>query len=210
MDGLKLKRVFIFLAILVIAVAGLLYWLSSVVTPRNLIVLLADPDGHLGKVEVSNEGGSQVLSRLREATGASSAAEPPRKPFIMTEEEINAIFGDVINGRPLLPASFTLNFQPGASIFATSGAQIDQIIAEVRRRPVSRVSIYGYATSRGNTVLNLASSLFRARAVSSALASRGLDTSDFTIDAIILPENAPTAEGGAPPPDNRRVEVVVR
>lgn len=195
----------IFIAVVLAAII----WLSQVVTPRNLIVLLQDPDGKIGKVEVSTEVGSQMLTRLREATGASSAVEPPRAPFIMTEEEVNAIFGDVIKERPLLPASFTLNFQPGASIFATSGAQIDQIVAEVRRRPISRVAIYGYATSRGNTVINLGSSLFRARAVGSALASRGLDARNFIIDAIITPEAADAAQGGTPP-DNRRVEVVVR
>lgn len=209
MGGLSGKRIALFAVILVVVALGAIVWLSQVVTPRNLIVLLQDPDGKIGRVEVSTEVGSQTLTKLREATGASSAAEPPRAPFIMTEEEVNAIFGDVIRERPVLPASFTLNFQPGASILATSGVQIDQIIAEVRRRPISRVAIYGYATSRGNTVINLGSSLFRARAVSSALASRGLDTSNFIIDAIIVPEAAGAAQGGAPP-DNRRVEVVVR
>jgi len=203
------KRIVIFSVIFVVAALAAVVWLSSVATPRNLIVLLQDPDGKIGVVEVSNDGGSQTLTKLREATGASSAAEPPRAPFVMSEEDVNAIFGDVIKERPLLPASFTLNFQPGASIFASSGAQIDQIVAEVRGRPISRVAIYGYATSRGNTVINLGSSLFRARAVSSALASRGLDTRDFVIDAIIIPEADGAVQGGAPP-DNRRVDVVVR
>jgi outer membrane protein OmpA-like peptidoglycan-associated protein len=128
----------------------------------------------------------QVLSKTHQATGASAADEAPRVPYVISDEEINKIFGDVLKGRPQLPVSFTLFFQPGTSILASSGEQIDQIIAEIQRRPISAVSIYGHAGETGNITLNLGVALLRARSVSFALASRGLDRSKWHCQSKIL------------------------
>lgn len=198
------------LAALVVLAAIVIFSILNGGPPKNLIVLLNDPDGKVGELEVSVGAQRQVLSKSHQATGVSSASEPLPPVFVMTDEEINKIFGDVIKGRPTLPASYTLYFEGDMSILASSQEQLQQIVAEIKRRPVSRVAIYGYASGVGNVVMNRGVALFRARAVSSALASRGIDNRNFTLESIVdtalgAPDpKAPAATG------SRRVEVVIR
>ena len=210
---LSRRRLFALVAIIVLAVGGLiyLYWLTN--RPenlKNLIVLLEDPEDNVGQLAVTAGGGGVVLTKTHQATGVSSNAEPLRPPFIMTDEEIGRIFGDVLKSRPGLPVSVTLNFQPGVSILASAGPQIDRIVAEAQRRPVYRLSIYGYASPTGSAVGNLGIALLRARSVGRALASRGLDPNRFDIHSLLDPQAAGPAPGGASAPDNRRVEIIIR
>jgi hypothetical protein len=116
-------RIFVYFAIFIATafVLIILWFALGLGLPKNLIVLPEDPQGKVGVLEVKTEGGQQVLSKSHQATGASSASAAPKAPFIMSDAEINEIFGDVINGRPDLPVTITLNFQRGQSILATSG-----------------------------------------------------------------------------------------
>lgn len=205
-------RIFVYFAIFIATafVLIILWFALGLGLPKNLIVLPEDPQGKVGVLEVKTEGGQQVLSKSHQATGASSASAAPKAPFIMSDAEINEIFGDVINGRPDLPVTITLNFQRGQSILATSGEQINEIIAEVQRRAISSLSIYGYASTTGNVTLNLGIALLRARAVGRALASQGLDSRRFIVESFIDQEADVSATNGVSRPDNLRVDVVIR
>jgi outer membrane protein OmpA-like peptidoglycan-associated protein len=208
-----MRRFFVISAILAVVGGGLvfLYWSSSQPSNlKNLIVLLEDPEGKVGELEIAAGGSRQVLSKSHQATGVSSAEEAPRAPFIVSDEEIEKIFGDVIKERPPLPVSVTLNFQPGVSILVSAGPQIEQIVAEVQRRPVYRLSIYGYASITGNAASNLGIALLRARSVGRALASRGLDPQNFDVHSLLDREGVAPTTTGAAVPGNRRVEVVIR
>lgn len=179
--------------------------------PKTVIILLEDIDGGVGEVEVTTQGGSQVLTEPNQATGVNSATDAPSAPFTVTDEEIAEVFGAVTAARPALPTKVTLIFVPGSSILDTAGEQIEQIVAEVGQRQAARVSIYAYASSAGNVDLNRAAGLLRARAVSSALASRGLDNSQFILRTIIDPgADVVQLPDGRAVPNNRRIEVVIR
>ncbi len=197
-------------AIILLAIIFLFTSTPSSNLPKNLIVLAKDPDGTIGTAAVSNPGGQQVLSKPRQATGVSSDSEPPPPPIILSEKDINDIFGDVLKARPRLPSSFSLRFDLGASILATAGPQIDHILAEIKRRPVWQMTIYAYASGVGSIPINKAAALFRGQALSSALASRGIDTSKIAVRTIIDPHAVVQGPDGRTLPDNRRIEVVIR
>ncbi len=178
--------------------------------PRNLIVLVPDPDGRVGELDVSNQNGAVTLNKPYQATGASRSDEAPRAPFTVREDDVRSIFSAVAAQRPPLPVTVTLNFQPGVNIAQTAGVELDRIVGEIQARPNARVSIFGYASATGNAVINHAASLFRARAVGSALAARGLDSNDFLIESLIDTTLSGTVQAGDGIPNNRRVEVVIR
>jgi outer membrane protein OmpA-like peptidoglycan-associated protein len=205
-------RLFLVLFLLVGAFLVAMYFLGRPpAPPSNLIVLLQDPDGTTGSAEVISTGGNQVLSSAGQATGVSSANEKPRPPFALSPADLNGIFGDTTRARPLLPASFTLYFQPN-SAFVTAAAQtqIFRIVDEVRRRPIADVSVYGHADNTGDAAIGIRLSLDRAAAVRDALAAQGLDPGNITVSSFGDRDPLVPAAPGAQEPLNRRVEVVVR
>lgn len=210
MNRQSLKRLAIYTGILaMIGFVLLVLWFAlDLGLPRNLIVLLDDPDGKVGELEVSNDEGRVTLTKLREATGVSRPGQAPRAPFIMTEKEVSRIFGGALSGRPALPVTVTVVVDPARSVLDSAPAEIARIVAEIQSRPAAKVSIFGYAASTGNIVINHAASLFRARAVGSALAARGVDTTGYLIESILDQGTAAPAPGGVP--NNRRVEVVIQ
>ena len=205
-------RLFFIFLTLVVAFLTAMYFLGQPpAPPKNLFVLLEDPDGTTGAVEVRSEGGSQVLSVSHQASGVSSSAEKPRAPYFMSDAEINGIFGSTLRARAELPVSFTLYFQANSNLVtAAATTQILRIVDEVRRRSVVSVSIYGHADNTGDAALGITLSLQRATAVRDALTAQGLDTTTFTIESFGDRDPLVPATPGVQEPLNRRVEVVVR
>jgi len=68
---------------------GLLIFMSSCcATPKNVFVLVPDPNGKVGKITVQNKGGQQVVSRAGTAVRVRNAQTPPLPPEPMKKEEI--------------------------------------------------------------------------------------------------------------------------
>ena len=195
-------------------VAGLLLAIMSLAGcghPRDLVVLMEDPQGKTGQIEVTSAAGSQTLAESGSATGVSGSEETPRAPFQIDSTDIDAIFGAAIKARPVLPASFTLYFELDSStLTATARLEIAKIVSEAKRRPVSEISIFGHADRTGSNAINLRISLERATVVRNTLDAAGLRGATYIVeffgDRDLL---IPTAPGVAEPL-NRRVEVIVR
>ena len=202
---------FIFLALTIAFLTAMYFLGQPPAPPKNLVILMQDPDGTTGAADVISQGGSQSLSKAGQATGVSSATEAPRTPYFPGDAEINGTFGSVLAARPTLPASFTIYFQPNSNLItAPALTQIIRIADEVRRRPVANVSIYGHSDNTGDAAVGIALSLDRAAAVRDALAAQGLDTSAFSIESFGDRDQLVPAAPGVQEPLNRRVEVVVR
>ena len=142
-----------------LVMAGLLLALMGLTgceTPRDLVVLLKDPQGKIGQIEVTSAAGSQTLAEAGSATGVSGSGETPRSPFQIGSGDIDSIFGDAIKARPALPASFTLYFELDSSnLTPTAKLEVAKIVDEVRRRRVSEISIFGHADRTGSNAVNL-------------------------------------------------------
>ena len=202
---------FIFLALTIAFLTAMYFLGQPPAPPKNLIVLMEDPDGTTGAADVISKGGSQTLSKAGQATGTSSADEKPRTPYFPGDAEINGTFGGVLRARAELPASFTIYFQPNSNLItAPALTQIIRIADEVRRRQVASVSIYGHSDNTGDAAIALALSLDRAAAVRDALTAQGLDTAAFSIESFGDRDQLVPAAPGVQEPLNRRVEVVVR
>jgi len=177
---------------------------------QNLIVLLPDPEGKVGKVTVTNQGGTTRLDRAYAAARVENASTAPES-VVMDDARARQLFGGVLDTLPLAQAQFQLYFQQATDqLVPESAAMLADVIRTIRQRRSTDVSIVGHTDTTGDAKLNYELGLRRARAVAELLAKAGADPAGLNI----------TSHGEANPlvktgdsvvePKNRRVEIVVR
>lgn len=183
----------------------------SACAPGNVVVLIPDPDGKVGQVTVTNQGGEQTLSQASQATFIRDAQTSPEKPVVMPEQEINQRFGAALAARPAQPVHFLLYFHPNATdLVDDSKAMLPKIIAVIKQRHSVDVSVVGHSDTTGNDAYNLRLSRQRAEAVAKWLTGQGVDAKSLEITShgkrrLLIPTGDNVDE-----PRNRRVEVTVR
>jgi peptidoglycan-associated lipoprotein len=173
-------------------------------------VLLPDPgSGTVGRVSVTNPLGSADLAEARASTTAT-ANQPPGPVVIMSEEDVQRLFGDALAALPPAPQSYTLFFVfDSDELTPESRVLMADILEAVKTRPAPDIIAVGHTDTIGSSASNFALGLKRATMVRSLLLDAGLEIS---VEATTLGETdllVPTADEVAEP-RNRRVEVVVR
>jgi outer membrane protein OmpA-like peptidoglycan-associated protein len=180
-------------------------------TRGDLIVLLPDEDGKVGRVEVTNKGGAQILAQANQAVAVRGPDIPPDPPVAMQPERIESLFGPAMAARPAAPAHFILYFESqDADLQTSSRALVPEILEAIRKRASTDILVIGHTDRTGSEQFNRRLSLQRAKRVRQVLVENGVDPEAITVD--YHGEGAPlvVTEDGVPEPLNRRVEVVVR
>lgn len=194
-----------------IAAIGLVLLLAGCGPPRNLFVLLDNPDGTVGKIEVAGGGAVQVLDRPRQSTGADRVGQTLARPTELKEEEIRSAFGAALGAQPELPVTYVLYFVTGtAELTDESRRLLPEITAAIARRKAPDVGVSGHADRTGSPEANMRLSLQRATAIRDALVADGVKES--LIEVSSHGDNnpiVPTPRGVAEP-RNRRVDVTAR
>jgi outer membrane protein OmpA-like peptidoglycan-associated protein len=179
--------------------------------PKSVVVLIPDPDGQVGKVAVSNPGGSQMLEQSGEASFIKDGQSAPQAPVVMTQTEIQRRFGRALAARPIPPETFILYFHPNSSDLSDSSqALLPEIVRAILERHSVDVSVVGHGDTVGNDQYNIKLSRQRAEAVARLLTDRQVDPKIFEITShgkrrLLVPTGENVNE-----PRNRRVEVTVR
>lgn len=175
------------------------------------VVLLPDPDGTVGKVEVSNPAGVQVLDKSLNVVSVDDKDTAPKKPQAWTEGEIEKVFGDALRARPQQPVYYLLYFRSGTTILSvTSKALVPQILKSVKEREPADVSIVGHADTAGSKDYNVRLSTERAQIVADFLKDAGLNLRDVEITSHGEAFPVVKTGDGVSEPLNRRVEVTIR
>ncbi|HSB78671.1 MAG TPA: OmpA family protein [Candidatus Methylomirabilis sp.] len=183
----------------------------AVKDPDNVVVLLADPDGHVGRIIISNPQGSQELNQAGTATEIVGTNQAPSAPFQMDQTQLTRIFGEALAAQPSPPAHYILYFDSNSTqLTAESRRLIPEVIRTIRERNSNDVSVVGHSDTTGNREYNVRLSLMRANAVSQLLVEAGVDPSSLEVtshgkDNPLVPTGDNVAE-----PRNRRVEITVR
>jgi len=179
--------------------------------PKNQVILLPDPDGHVGQLEVTSKGGSQVIDKAGWTTGLSSADQKPSDPRKMDQEKIETLFSDALAFEPSPAERFILYFEKGTSnLTEQSRALMVNVLAAVIERESKDISIVGHSDRTGSDEYNQKLSLDRAQSVAGLLQAEGVDPGHMEITSHgeknpLVPTPDSTDE-----PRNRRVEVLVR
>lgn len=176
---------------------------------RNVVLLLPDPDGHVGSVVVTNEQGSQVLAQAGTATRIPPRAAPGA-PEVLSAEEQEQLFGPALRALPDRPVRYLLYFlSDGTQLTPESKALLPEVLSIARERQSRDIAVVGHASKAGDEAFNLDLSRRRAEAVRKLLLKAGLPPEAFEV----------TSHGSANPlvvssnphePRNRRVEITIR
>ena len=185
--------------------------LSGCGTPQNLFVLLDNPGGEVGSIQVKNAGGEQVLDKPGQATGVHGADSAPIAPIALEQKRIQEIFGATFATQPEAPVTFVLHFRTGTTtLTAESRERIRDVFAAVQTRKFPVIAVVGhtdrYGSARGNEIL----ALRRAQSVADRLVAASADAK--LIEASSHGESnplIPTADN-VRERRNRRVEIIVR
>jgi len=178
--------------------------------PRDdLFVLLPSQDGKPAALTVTDGGATQTLDR---PYSAARVKQPGRlEAETVTPELVNQIFGDALAAQPPRPVSFLLYFLEGKDELTSESKQVvQQIFAEIARRPVPEIVVIGHTDRVGTVAYNDALSLRRAQKVRDDLVSQGIPADSIEVAGRGEREPLVPTDDEVAEPRNRRVEVSVR
>jgi outer membrane protein OmpA-like peptidoglycan-associated protein len=193
-----------------LAAALALAALAGCANKSNLVVVLPEPDGHVGAVVVHDTKGNTVLDKAYAAAGAR-AGTGALQPVQVDPQEVKEIFGGALAAQPIPPKTYTLYFiSDSDQLTEASRTEFEEVFKEVARRKAAEVVVTGDTDTVGSQEYNDALSLKRAEAVRQLFIARGLPA-----DAVIAAGRGErellvaTADEVAEA-KNRRVEITVR
>ena len=189
------------------AAAGLGLLLAS--CGGSSLVLLPDEAGGHGAVAVLESNGKPmeaVVSDPDSRTKLGSANASPRPMGQMKADEVA-----LLSGMPPPPRSYVLYFVEGTTdLTPESQPVLDEIKAEIARRPGVDVEVTGHTDTVGKAEDNDVLSKQRAEQIVGVLATVGIDRSLMTAVGRGERELRVPTMDNIENPLNRRVEVLVR
>jgi len=183
--------------------------LAGCASRNDLYVLLPGKDGKTGALVVESEGKKQTLDTPYAAARVKNVGSVDG--FKSSETSVKQEFGPALEAQPKRPVSFYLYFQRDTDEFAPeSRALVNQIFAEIARRPAPEVAIIGHTDRVGSMQYNDALSLRRAERCRDELIKLGIPKVRITVAGRGSREPEVATPAQVPEPRNRRVEINVR
>ena len=181
---------------------------------RDLVVLLPDPDGKVGAIRVTTNGGSQILDKPGYAIEVEDLNKPPIVPQRLNESEIKDVFGPTLSAQADSAGrfiSFTLYFEhDSAKMTQESKNLLPEVLKTIKNRKSTEVYVMGHTDLVGTDAYNIQLSSRRANYVRDLLVSRGIKPSSLFVSYYGKARPLVPTNDGVPEPNNRRVEVIVR
>jgi outer membrane protein OmpA-like peptidoglycan-associated protein len=194
-----------------IAALAFVLLLGACGLPRNMVVLIPDENGTVGRAIVRNDGKAAELDRPF-AIVETNPGQAPGKIAVATKEQVDKEFAVVLAATPPAPAVFRVFFANArADLDAKAHAVLDTAIAAAKASPPAEIGIVGHTDAIGySSGENLPLSQRRAASVRSALVAAGIPPA--VIDIAYFGANHPLVPNkpGVPEPLNRRVEITIR
>ena len=177
------------------------------------VVLLPNPDGKVGSLEVASVKGTdpQTLDKPLQATETSALTGAPGTPKVMDEKEVREIYGKALGARPLPPVSYIMYFSKGsAELTADSKNLLLAALEAIALRSSTHVTVIGHSDSVGSVQYNNKLSGKRAQAVVAAMVARGVDNKIIEVTNHGKANPLIPTPDGVSEPRNRRVEINIR
>ncbi len=181
---------------------------------RDLIVLLPDPDGKVGIITVTTNGGTQVVDKSGYAIEIENLNRAPIAPKLLNENEINQVFGDALSAQPD-PSNRFLHFilyfeHDTTKLTNESKGLFPEILKNIKNRKSTEVYVVGHTDLVGTEAYNMELSSKRARYVRDLLASNGIRPGALFVSYYGKSRPLVATRNEISEPRNRRVEVLVR
>ena len=178
----------------------------------STVVLLAEPDGTIGRAVVSSAAGAGMveLSAARAATTVAGRRAPsPVAP--LDAAVIEKQFGLALASLPMAPESFTLYFRlESDELTDESRALLPGVLKAVAGRPAPEVGVVGHTDTTGERGSNYVLGLDRANRVRTLLIGAGVEASLIDVSSLGESDLRIRTADNVLEPRNRRVEISVR
>jgi outer membrane protein OmpA-like peptidoglycan-associated protein len=178
-------------------------------TPALFIVVPSAADGHVGAIVVHHGSDSRVIDS---AYGAQRlTANGSMEAATLDEREIQEKFGPLLAALPGHATSFTLYFlEASDELTPQSRAELDNVFAELKRRPLPDIVVIGHTDTVGGLTYNDQLSLARAKRMREMLITLGIPAERIEAAGRGKREPLVPTEDNVAEPRNRRVEINVR
>jgi OOP family OmpA-OmpF porin len=189
---------------------ALLLALAGCGLPANVVVLLPDENGTVGKVAVHEGGTNAELTKPLATVNAGSEASL-HDVFTAERSDVDSEFAGALEATPRAPLVFLLYFQTGSTeLDPRSRGDLAAATAAAKGTSNDDLSVIGHADATGSDAYNSALSLKRAQIVRDALVAAGVPSE--VIEIAYHGANNPLVPTprGVPELRNRRVEVTIR
>ena len=189
---------------------ALLMALTGCGLPANVVVLLPDESGGVGKVAVSEGGTTAELTEPLTAVNAVSEASL-HNVFTAQRSDIDTEFAGALAAAPRAPSAYILYFRTGSTeLDPSSRNHLAAAITAAKGTANVDLSVVGHADATGADAYNSALSLKRAQIVRDALVAAGVPSEIIEIAYHGANNPLVPTPRGVPELRNRRVEVTIR
>lgn len=175
------------------------------------VVLLPDPDGKVGKIEIVTKAGGQLMDQPKTVSSVSSPTSLPKAPQPISDDKIQSVWGQALSAMPPPPETFILYFMSGTADLTDASEQaLPGIVERMKMRPVLHIVVAGHADAVGSDEANIAVSRDRARKVRDLLVKGGAPPNAFEVSSHGKRNPLIKTRDGVSEPRNRRVTVTLQ
>lgn len=188
----------------------LLLALTGCGLPANVVVLIPDENGTVGKVDVHEGVSTAELDKPLAAVNAGSEGSLYHV-FAAQRTDIDSEFAGALAATPRAPLVYILYFQSGLTeLDPRSRDNFAAATAAAKGTSNADISVVGHADATGSDAYNSALSLKRAETIRDALVAAGIPQDIIEIDYYGANNPLIPTPRGIPESRNRRVEVTIR
>jgi outer membrane protein OmpA-like peptidoglycan-associated protein len=189
---------------------ALLLALAGCGLPANVVILIPDENGTVGKIAVHEGASTAALDRPLAAVNAGSEASV-RNVFTAQLADVDSEFAGALAATPRAPLVYILYFQSGLTeLDPRSRGDLAAATAAAKGTSNLDISVVGHADATGSDADNSALSLKRAQTIRDALVAAGVPNDVIEIDYHGANNPLIPTPRGVAEPRNRRVEVTIR
>ena len=147
---------------------------------EETVIVLPGENGKIGGVVVRRGTQEQVLDTAYAASHISSDGVLQRKQ--VSPEQVEREFGKTLSALPLKPSTYILYFVTGSDeLTDESKPKLDQVMAEIRKRPAPDILLIGHTDTVGSTDSNDVLSRQRAEKVRDILIRAGVKAEQIEV-----------------------------
>ena len=175
---------------------------------KSYVVLVPSPDGSTGAIVVETPHGVTRVDQKQHAVDLDGRSADV---YEVAPQRLHSDFAAALAAQPALPTTYLLYFETGSErLTPQSQVALGEILATVRERGPSAVSVIGHTDTVSGQRWNQQLGLRRARSIARLLEDNGLQAIELVVDShgegnLLVKTPDETAE-----PRNRRVEVTIR
>ena len=189
--------------------------LLSACASRNLVVVLPEPNGHVGAVVVHAGESQTILNKGYAAATPSARSANPLPAGAYGDTKIKQMFGETLAAMPEPPVSQDLFFETDSlDLTPQSSTALQAFLDKLKTRKAVEIVITGHTDTMGKDDYNDALSLQRAESIKRTLLpvllKYGVGADSVTAEGRGRRDLLVATPDDTPEPRNRRVEITVR